>query len=390
MKIAMVFDGLGVGGIERVGIDYAKLLVNAGHEVDVVNLQPEKHEMASMLPEECSYRKCSFGIAFQPDLFAALLKRAWGKYVYPLAFLSSSILLYARKAFACIRHRKRYDVAIAFSGHLRDLTYVAYGLVRSRGKLAWAHGAIEDYLLLSYGFAFLYERVKNICVLSEAGQSRALECFPRLSSVLNIFHLYNPISPEPFNLDLEKQKRIEDDWNRPLVMVGRFDVDKDQATVIKAMDILRSVYRLRPHLIFVGDGPTRSICESLASDLDLTEHIHFLGMQHDVDNYFLASSVALHSSPAEGLPTVVLEAMRDGTPVLATNSQPGVPEILGDSEYGMTCKIGDPADMAKKIELLLSNENLRQEFADKGKRRVKDFSPEIIGEKLESILISLI
>ena len=42
MKLAFVFDGLGCGGIERVGIDYCNALCNAGHEIIVVNLSPQK------------------------------------------------------------------------------------------------------------------------------------------------------------------------------------------------------------------------------------------------------------------------------------------------------------------------------------------------------------
>ena len=40
MKIAMVFDGLQTGGIERVGVDYARLFRELGHEVDAYNLRP--------------------------------------------------------------------------------------------------------------------------------------------------------------------------------------------------------------------------------------------------------------------------------------------------------------------------------------------------------------
>ena len=45
MKIAMVFDGLQIGGIERVGADYAKLLRQLGHEVTILNLMPKLCEM---------------------------------------------------------------------------------------------------------------------------------------------------------------------------------------------------------------------------------------------------------------------------------------------------------------------------------------------------------
>ena len=45
MKIAMVFDGLGTGGIERVGVNYAALLQKMGHQIDIYNLKPQFSDM---------------------------------------------------------------------------------------------------------------------------------------------------------------------------------------------------------------------------------------------------------------------------------------------------------------------------------------------------------
>lgn len=389
MKIAMVFDVLGIGGIERVGASYAELLVDAGHEVTVINLQPEKAEMVPRFPKACEYRTDRLSIPLQPDVFAALLKRRWGKYAYPLAYLVSRVLLEAKKLFSRLKNRDTFNVVIAFSGHVTDLTYVAYGLVKGEKKLAWAHGAIEEYLLLSYAFVFLYERIKNLCVLSTAGQKMALDFFPRLRDAVSVRQIYNPIAQAPTAFNPEKAEYIRGIYDKPIVMVGRFDFDKDQATVIRALKVLQDAYQLEPHLVFVGDGPTRATCEELAADLGVGKRVHFVGSQNDVDSYYLAASLAVHSSPAEGLPTVVLEAMRDDVAVLATNSLPGVPEILGDSEYGMVCKVGDSEDMAEKMYELLTNDELRQGFAEKGRQRVADFSPVSVARQVEGILSNL-
>ena len=45
MKVALVFDGLQVGGVERVGADYAKLFINLGHDVTIINLNPKLQDM---------------------------------------------------------------------------------------------------------------------------------------------------------------------------------------------------------------------------------------------------------------------------------------------------------------------------------------------------------
>ena len=54
MKIAMIFDGLGWGGTERVGIDYVRIMKELGCDVDVYNLIPSLNAMESNIPEKLS------------------------------------------------------------------------------------------------------------------------------------------------------------------------------------------------------------------------------------------------------------------------------------------------------------------------------------------------
>ena len=83
MKIAMVFDGLGVGGIERVGIDYMKLLSEDGHDVTVYNLVPSANAMESEIEDSITIRHNSFQRKVCPEMYVSLVKRySWGKYVY--------------------------------------------------------------------------------------------------------------------------------------------------------------------------------------------------------------------------------------------------------------------------------------------------------------------
>ena len=50
MKMTFVFDGLQFGGIERVGLDYIKLLLHAGHQIDIINLKPSLRDMETEIP----------------------------------------------------------------------------------------------------------------------------------------------------------------------------------------------------------------------------------------------------------------------------------------------------------------------------------------------------
>ena len=142
-------------------------------------------------------------------------------------------------------------------------------------------------------------------------------------------------------------------------------------------------------MLFIGDGPDRKKAENLANSLDpdVRKRIHFLGTKLDVQNYYTAAFALVHASVAgEGLPTIMIEAMNYNLPEVVTDSKTGPREILGDSQYGLLCKVKDPKDMSEKIYRLYTNPNLYKHFQILENERVKDFSPNHIEKKLKSIL----
>ena len=86
MKIAMIFDGMPVGGIEKVGADYASLLIEHGHELKIVNLRPALMEMEKTFPENCEILHLSYPRWLAPEYYTALA-RHWkiGSVLYPIA-----------------------------------------------------------------------------------------------------------------------------------------------------------------------------------------------------------------------------------------------------------------------------------------------------------------
>ena len=158
MKIAMVFDGLGVGGIERVGIDYMKLLSEDGHDVTVYNLVPSANAMESEIEDSITIRHNSFPRKVCPEMYVSLVKRySWGKYVYIPIDIATNIVLAFSKLIKKNR-KETYDFAIAFSGHYNDLRFVASDFIKAKHKICWLHGSKLDYALLSSGFLMLYKK----------------------------------------------------------------------------------------------------------------------------------------------------------------------------------------------------------------------------------------
>ncbi|PLR91238.1 glycosyltransferase [Bacillus sp. T33-2] len=382
MRIAFILDCMVYGGIERVSIDYMNLMIRQGHKLDVYILNPKVEDIVKEIPQECNVRYVNFPKTLCPESYWVLAKRyKWGKVAFPVIYSVLSFLTPIMKLFK--GSFKKYDLAIAFSGHYNDLTYAA-SYVNTRKRLAWVHGSLSGYFLISPGFAFLYNKMKNLVVLSNDSQEEAL--ITNKLKDCNITKIYNPVFIKDRVQDDEKIEKLKTEYGEFALMVGRFSSQKDHLTVIDAIKILKEKYNKLVKTVFVGDGPSRANVEMYARDNDVSNLIVFEGTQNDVQNYYKAARIFVHSSPSEGLPTVLLESMSFGVPIVATDSKPGVREILGEGDYGLICPVKDAGSMADKINQLLTDEAQYSEYARRGNERIKDFAPEVISSQLEKLL----
>lgn len=389
MKIAMIFDGLGFGGIERVGLDYINILRDNGHNVDVYNLRPSKNDFEMELPERTNIYHYNFNQKLCPELYAYGVKKWWwGKFAYPFLHVILSIILILKRFRFKFTNRKKYDIVIAFSGHINDLTFVAKNFLISSKKLCWLHSSLADYLLVSDGFGILYKQIKNLITVSTHMQLIALNNNKFLND-LNINLLYNPTNIGKRLIDEEVVKELKEKYGDYILMVGRMTKQKDQETVLKAAKILKEKYNNNNKILFVGDGENRISLEENAKQLKVDDRCIFVGSRLDVQNYYKAAKLFVHSSPAEGCPLVLIEAMGFGVPIVATKSLPGVAEILLDNEYGLVCPVGDAEGLASNIYKLLTDSSLYNFYVNQGFKRIKDFCPEVISNQLNDILKKL-
>lgn len=121
-------------------------------------------------------------------------------------------------------------------------------------------------------------------------------------------------------------------------------------------------------LLLVGDGPDRSECERLCRELNLCEHVKFLGKQEALVELLNAADIFLIPSQSESFGLAALEAMACGLPVVAS-SVGGLPELVKHNETGFIAEIGDIDRMAKYVIDLLSNDKKYQIFSTNARNR---------------------
>jgi glycosyltransferase involved in cell wall biosynthesis len=259
----------------------------------------------------------------------------------------------------------RPDCLIANFASVNIMVLVGW-FMRVAKRISWYHtmsGAIKiDQQLPEWKSRFyevrkrlIYRLTTNIVPVSEA----ALE---DVSSGCGIDRSkcqvqYNSLS-DPLMV-INEAGEVNQIKNR-LTCVGRLYPVKGQDVLIQAMAILKPKF---PDLMveFAGDGPSKDHYTRLASDLDVAENCVFWGElpYGEVLKKMASSYATVCPSKDDACPLVNIESMAVGTPVIAS-AVGGIPELIRDGVDGFLVPPENPVRLAEKIELLLSNPQLRQ------------------------------
>jgi glycosyltransferase involved in cell wall biosynthesis len=176
-----------------------------------------------------------------------------------------------------------------------------------------------------------------------------------------------------------------------LVMVARFSKQKDHASLLRALALLRE-RGLRPPLSLVGGGGARHrrAVERLAADLGLDDgQVRVLGIRRDVPELLMGHQICVLSTHHEGMPLALVEGMAAGCAVIGS-AVPGVREMIADGIDGRLVPPRDPAALALAIEALLRDPGAAARIAARGRdRALTEFSRERMTERYEALVAEL-
>lgn len=148
-----------------------------------------------------------------------------------------------------------------------------------------------------------------------------------------------------------------------IVMVARFEPQKDHATLLRALGGLR---HLNWELDLIGDGPGMPAMRALAEELGVSGRIRFLGQRMDVPRLLAEAQLAALITNWEGLPLSILEAMRAGLPVVASDVG-GIAETIRDGQTGYLVERGAVERVRERLGGLLSDPLQRKAFGAAGR-----------------------
>lgn len=150
-------------------------------------------------------------------------------------------------------------------------------------------------------------------------------------------------------------------WLEPvrIAMVARLAPPKRADLLLEALALLKDQTGSEISATLLGDGPERQVLVDLANRLGLS-CVDFVGDVSDVPQRLAHHGVFVLMSDHEGLPISVIEAMRAGLSIVASDL-PGIRELLGDNERGLLVS-NTACDLASTLARLLASESLREYF----------------------------
>jgi len=356
-----------MGGVEKVVINLANGLFAKSYAVDICCLDIQ--ESSSLLP------KLSDGI----NLINLNTKRVRNSFKATYKYLSDN----------------KPDIVFSNFNYITVVILVVSLFVRSNTKyIAIEHSPTpftnrKKFVVFSLSILMFltYWRLSKIITVSEGVAHSVAKRVPYAKKKIAV--IYNPVfSEDILNKKYEKvEEYIINQWIRdkkPIITsVGRFTFVKDYPTLIRAFDLVRHKgYDAK--LILIGDGVDKELIEKEVENLGISRYVFMPGFKDNPYKYIRNSSVFVLSSKNEGFPTVLIEALACGVPVVSTDCISGPREILDNGKYGKLVPVGDAEKMAKAII-----ETLEDEYTSNiGVKRAEEFSIDKALSKYEEVIHS--
>ncbi len=351
MRVLHVITSLGTGGAEKLMVELLPQLRAMGNEVELLLFNGARtpfYEQAEAQGITIHSLSVS-GNVYSPKLIFKLLK-----------FIRHYDIIHTHNT-AC-----QFFVPIAKCltlGGAKLVTTEHNTYNRRRGK--WIYRLPDKWM---------YTQYKKIICISD--QTRAnLETHIGKSD--RIVTIYNGVDT---SLYISPINDIRNKRHFTITMIAAFREQKDQDTLIRAMEYLPENYSLQ----IVGDGERRPILEKLAHGM---KNVEFLGIRTDIPNILKSADIVVLSSHWEGFGLSVVEGMATGVPTIVSNV-PGLADIVNGA--GILFPEGNHMALATAIRSLCENPDKYREVAEKCQARAKEFDISKMAKAYNSVYQEII
>ena len=374
MKILVLHGHLSMGGEERVLLNVLRNLIELGYNVDLLITwdHRENNLFENEIPEKINYE-------FLFDNYNGKSKII--KEIYRLRTKTT----YLKKVEKIIEEKK-YDVIIDYSSNL--LKYKNFDI--KVPIFAWIHFSLTFGEKLSgekvEKYKKQYKKYDKILTICDTMRDEFVEILGIDKTKVEL--VYNPI-----NLEIIRKKAEDVNPKYGNYLKEDYFLQVSRLTQQKQPEHLVDIYYklkqrgIKEKLYFIGNGEKVKLIKQKIKEYNLEDDIILLGQIENPYPFFKNAKLFLHTAKYEGLPTVLLESLAFGTPVVAYDCPTGPKDILGkNSEYGELIPLNDKDTFVKRVYELIDNNEKYENYKKMSLIRDNDFSMETNKLKLKKLV----
>ena len=374
MKVLVLHGHLSMGGEERVLLNVLKNLVELNYDVDL--LITWNHGKNNLFENEIP-KKVNYEFLFKNyDGKSKIIKE-----IFRLRAKSS----YLKKVEKIVKERK-YDIVIDYSSNL--LKYK--DLDMKVPVFAWIHFSLTFGEKLSEEkiekYKKQYKKYDKILAICDTMRDEFVDILGMDKTKVEL--VYNPI-----NLERIKEKAENPNPDYEKYLKGDYFLQVSRLTQQKQPEHLVDIYYklkqrgIKEKLYFIGNGEKVELIKQKIKEYNLENDVILLGQIENPYPFFKNAKLFVHTAKYEGLPTVLLESLAFGTPVVAYDCPTGPKDILGEnSEYGELIPLNDKDMFVEKVYELMNNNKKYENYKKISLIRADDFSMESNKAKLKELI----
>jgi glycosyltransferase involved in cell wall biosynthesis len=231
---------------------------------------------------------------------------------------------------------------------------------------------------------FISKRASSIVTVSNFVKQEFQHFIPNIDKN-KIETIYNGIDEKyiPYPNRAQKLREKLKIYGPILLYIGRITRYKGVESIIEAYKLVKSD---NPNInLVIGGKPDFLMKKEYNNWIENYKDVHFLGFipEADIPFYFSMGDIFItYSSSSEGFGLTSLEAISCGTPVICSEISV-YKEILED--HALFVPPSNPIKLAEKINLLLSDDNLRNQLVRNAQQYIKKYSWNAVGKRLERV-----
>ncbi|MGY0392433.1 glycosyltransferase family 4 protein [Bizionia sp. KMM 8389] len=355
-KIAFVISSLTSGGAERVLSTLANALVE-NYQVTVITLY--KNSPFYTLDNRIKLISCKSN--YNKDM------RLWN---------SISNNLFMVKRLYQIINKEEIKIAIGFMTSTNIYTILACKLAKIPNIIS--ERTNPEFDPISTLWVKLRRYIYPYCnklVIQTDTTKHYYEKFLKPSKLVII---KNPISNT-----LLKNRQLNAEKSNTILSIGRLDPVKNHNMLIEAFaEIKHPEWKLQ----ILGEGHLKGELQHKIRELQIEDRVELSGSVSDIHHYLNSASIFAFTSNFEGFPNSLIEAMAFGLPCVSTNCPSGPSEIITDTVNGFLTPVGDKNTLKQKLELLITNKDLRNGFSKKAIESSQQYETENISKEWQHII----